>query len=138
MVRLKLDLDVLSISSIVEHLIKVKVKDCFEEDDTLYVVVDPGQLGKAIGKGGVVIKKAQQQLNKKMRMIEYSDNLANFVQNIIYPLRVEQVVEENGIILIKDSDRRVKSQIIGRDGKNLALIKRAVQRFFPVQDVKVV
>jgi len=138
MVRLKLDLDVLSISSIVERSIKVKVKDCFEEDETLYVVVDPGQLGKAIGKGGIVIKKVQQQLNKKIRMIEYSDNLASFVQNIIYPLRVEQVVEEQGVISIKDSDRRVKSQIVGRDGKNLAVIKRAVQRFFPVQDVKVV
>ena len=37
-----------------------------------------------------------------------------------------------------DEDRRKKSQLIGRDGKNLVVIRRAVKRFFSVNDVKVV
>ena len=49
MTRLKLDQELLGISSIIEKLTGVYIKDCFREDDTIYIVVDPGQLGKALG-----------------------------------------------------------------------------------------
>ena|SRR3989338_10032907 len=138
MTRLKLDQELLGISSIIEKLTGVYIKDCFREDDTIYIVVDPGQLGKAVGKGGEVIKRVQFQLRKNIRVIEFRDSAADFVRNVIYPVTVEEILDQEGQILIRDSSRKVKSQLIGRDGKNLAVVKRAVQRFFPGKEVKVV
>ncbi|MBI2112577.1 NusA-like transcription termination signal-binding factor, partial [Candidatus Woesearchaeota archaeon] len=115
----------------------VPVKDCFKEEDTIYIVVPPGNLGKAVGKNGIVIKKIQHNLRKNIRVIEYRDNVADFVGNIIYPIQVERIIEEENAVIIKDSNRSVKSQIIGREGKNLNIIKRAVQRFFPTKEVRV-
>ena len=137
MVRLKLDQDILGISSLLERLTGVPVKDCFKEEDTIYIVVPPGNLGKAVGKNGIVIKKIQHNLRKNIRVIEYRDNVADFVGNIIYPIQVERIIEEENAVIIKDSNRSVKSQIIGREGKNLNIIKRAVQRFFPNKEVRV-
>lgn len=137
MTRLKLDQELLGISSVIEKLTGVYVKDCFREDDTIYIVVNPGQLGKAVGKGGVVIKRVQFQLRKNVRVMEFHDSAVEFVRNVIYPLAVEEIVEQEGQIIIRDSSRKVKSQLIGRDGKNLAVVKRAVQRFFPGKEVKV-
>ncbi|MFH1276299.1 MAG: NusA-like transcription termination signal-binding factor [Candidatus Woesearchaeota archaeon] len=136
MARLLLDQDALGLSSLIERITRVNVKDCFKEDDTLYVIVDPGNLGKVVGKGGIIIKKLQLQLKKNIKVIEYRDNVVDFVKNVIYPIRVEQIVEEEGFVVIKDSNRSVKSKLIGRDSKNLNVIKRAVKRFFPV-DVKI-
>jgi N utilization substance protein A len=138
--RLKLDQETLGLSSLLERISGVKVKDCFkdENNETLYYVVETGELGKAIGKGGMNIKRLQQELGKRIRIIEYRPNLADFVKNVIYPLQVTEIVEENGQVLIKDENKKTKSLLIGRNGKNLKIINRAVKRFFNVEEVKVI
>jgi transcription termination/antitermination protein NusA len=136
MVRLKLDQDMLGLSSIIERIAKVRVKDSFKEDDVIYIIVNPGQLGKIVGKGGITVKKLQEKLKKNIRVIEYRDDVVSFVKNVIYPLKVEDIVAEDGVVVIKDSNYGVRSKLIGRDGKNLAVIQRAVKRFFP-KDVRV-
>jgi transcription termination/antitermination protein NusA len=136
--RLKLDLDTLGLGAIMERITRARVKDCFKEEDTIYFVVGSGELGKAVGKGGSNIKKAQEELGKKIKVIEFRNNVADFVKNIIYPLKVEQIIEEEGIVKIKERSKKTKSLLIGRGGKNLKLINRAVKRFFNVSEVIVV
>ena len=138
MARVKLDQDLLGLSTIMERLSKARVKDCFKFEETIYFVVATGEMGKAVGKGGVTIKRISQELGKKIRVIEYRDNVISFVKNVIYPLKVEEIVEEEGVILLKDSSKKIKSLLIGRDAKNLNLLNRAVKRFFNVKEVKVV
>ena len=133
--RLKLDLDTLGLGTIMERITRARVKDCFKEEDTIYFVVGSGELGKAVGKGGSNIKKAQEELGKKIKVIEFRNNVADFVRNVIYPLKVEQVIEEEGIVKIKERSKKTKSLLIGRGGKNLKLINRAVKRFFNVNEV---
>lgn len=129
---LRLDTDILQLSTLIEKIIHVKVKDCFADPNNtmLYVVVNPGQLGKAIGKGGLNIRKIQQEMGKRVRMIEYNDQVSSFVKNVIYPLKVESITEDEKGILIKDSNKKTKSLLIGRGGGNLELINRAIKRFF--------
>ncbi len=136
--RLKLDTDTLGLGTIMEKITRTRVKDCFKEEDTVYFVVGSGELGKAVGKGGSNIRKVQEELGKKIKVIEFRSNIADFVKNVIYPLKVEQVVEEEGIVKIKESSKKTKSLLIGRGGKNLKLINRAVKRFFNVSEVIVV
>lgn len=135
--RLKLDPAILGLGSIIEQLARVHVKDCFLEDDVIYVVVSPGELGKAVGKGGAVVKRVQNELNKKVKIIEYHENVVEFLRNMVYPLQVEQIVDEGSAVILSDSSRAVKGQLYGREGKNLAVLQRAVSRFFPEKEVKV-
>ena len=137
MKRLILDQEALGLSTLMERITRARVKDCFKDEDTIYFVVAVGELGKAIGKGGSNIKKAQQELGKRIKVIEYRDNAVDFVRNVIYPLKVEEIVEEEDAVIIKDSSRKTKSALIGRGGKNLQLINRAVKRFFN-KEVRVV
>ena len=138
MSRLKLDSDALGLSSVVERVTHVKVKDCFKDDEgeTLYFIVGVGEVGKAIGKGGVNIRQLQMEFNKRVRIIEHSEDVVLFVRNVIYPLVVEEIVEQGSELIIKDSNKKTKSLLIGRDSKNLRVISRAVKRFFPL-DVRV-
>ena len=121
----------MGLSSLMERVTKAKVKDCFtDEEENLFFVVAPGELGKAIGKGGANIRKMQDELQRKIRVIEYNDNVVEFVKNIIYPLRVQSITEENGAVVIKETNKKAKSLLIGRQGRTLKLINRAVKRFF--------
>ena len=138
MARVKLDQQLLGLSIIMERLSRARVKDCFKSDETIYFVVATGDMGKAVGKGGVTIKRIQQEFGKKIRVIEFQEKVADFIRNIIYPLTVEEIAEEEGIVLIKDPSKKTKSLLIGRDGRNLSLIDRAVKRFFDIKEIKVV
>ena len=121
-----------------EKITRAKVKDCFtDEEGTIYFVVASGELGRAIGKGASNIKRLQQELQRKVRVIEYNENVVEFVKNIIYPLRIESIIEEQEAVVIKETNKKAKSLLIGRQGKNLKLINRAVKRFFPHQ-IKVI
>jgi len=128
----------MGLSSLMEKITRARVKDCFtDEEGTIYFVVASGELGKAIGKGARNVKHLQQELQRKIRIIEYNDNVVEFVKNIIYPLRVESITKEQQIIVIKETNKKAKSLLMGRQGKNLKLINRAVKRFFP-HEIKVI
>ena len=138
--RLKLDTDVLGLSSLLERVAGVRVKDCFkdENNEVVYYIVETGDLGKAVGKGGVNIHRVQESLGKKVKVIEYRDNVIDFVKNVIYPLQVQEVTMEGDMIIIKESSTKTKSLLIGREGKNLKVLNRAVKRFFKIEGVKII
>ncbi|HLD00317.1 MAG TPA: NusA-like transcription termination signal-binding factor [Candidatus Nanoarchaeia archaeon] len=133
--RLILNQEELGLSSIMERLTRARVKDCFKDEDTIYFVVAEGEMGKALGKGGVNIKRVQNELGRRIKVIEYADNLVDFVRNIILPLKVAEIIDQNGTVIIRDDKKKTKSLLIGRGRKNLTLIKRAVSRFFNVEVV---
>ena len=133
--RVKLDQETLGLSSLMERITLTRVKDCFQDNDTIYFVVAPGDLGKAIGKGGVNVKRVQNELGKRIKVIEYSDDLSRFIRNIIYPLSIEKITIQENKVLLEDQSKKAKSLLIGREGKHLELINRAIQRFFNVEVV---
>lgn len=137
MARVKIDQEALGWSSLMERITHARVKDCFKEEDTIYFVVAPGELGKAIGKGGSMIRKVQEKFGKPVKVIEFRDDIVSFIKNIIYPVRVEEIVEEDGVVYIRDEDRKKKGQLIGRSGMGIAFVNRVVKRFFDVSEVKV-
>jgi len=136
--RLKLDQDALGLSSLLERIAHVQVKDCFQDEDTVYYIVETGQVGKAIGKKAENIHRIQEDLGKRVKVIEFKERVEDFVKSIAYPLEIEEVVlNDEGFVEIRDSRKKAKSLLIGRGGKNLQLINRAVRRFFNVE-VKVI
>jgi len=138
LVRLKLDQEVFGLSALLERLTRTRVLDCFQDKETVYFVVAKGDLGRALGKGGSNIQRIQREFGgKRVKVIEHRNQVESFVRNVIYPIKVEEIFVEEGTVFIKDTRKKTKSLLIGRDGVNLNNIKRAVSRFFNV-DVKVV
>ncbi len=132
----KLDQETLGLSSHLEKLTRARIKDCFSEDDLIIIVVAPGQMGRALGKAGINIKRIQNQLGKTIRLVEYNESLEKFIRNFVHPLRPQEVSIDEDCVIIRDINKKTKSLLIGRDGKNLSLLKRAVRRFFSV-DIKI-
>jgi transcription termination/antitermination protein NusA len=130
MVRVKLDLENVGYSTIFEKITRTHARDSFPTDDTLFFVVNPGFLGKALGKGATNIRTLQQRLNKKIRIIEYSSSSQTFVERLIYPLKVERIEDREDAIVICETQKTTKGKIIGRGGANLKIFSEIVSRFF--------
>ncbi|MBI2666836.1 KH domain-containing protein [Candidatus Woesearchaeota archaeon] len=137
MTKVTLDLDTFGLTSLVEKITGVEVKDCFTDGEFWYVVVPSGEVGRLIGKQGMLIRKIEQQAKKYLRIIEFHEDPLIFIKNIVYPLKISQVYAQEKKFVIVDKDRRVRAQLLGHQGKLLSLVNRAVQRFFPGMEVKV-
>lgn len=131
------DQEILGLMNLIGGITSARIKDCFKEGEIFYCVVEKGDIGKAIGKGGINIKRIGEAVKRKVRIIEYGETPAELVRNLIFPTKVEEIKEEDGAVLIVGGDRQTKGLLIGRGGSNLGFLNKVVKRFFEAE-VKVV
>ncbi|MBD3313447.1 NusA-like transcription termination signal-binding factor [Candidatus Woesearchaeota archaeon] len=139
--KIKYDISLMKFMSLFENLTHASLKDCFidEKTNTLVFVVQPGQIGKALGKKAANVKKLENKLQRKIRIIEYHPDKLEFIRNMIMPLRAEDIsADEEGIVTITGSDTKTKGLIIGRNAQNLRNLEANVRRYFDVKEIKVV
>ena len=129
--------DLLAIMKMFTRVTGALLKDSFEYENTLYFIVEPGHVGKAIGKGGSTVKELQEKFKKHVRVVEYNPDVAAFVQNLIYPIKVDGVAADNGKIVIKSSDMSIRGQLIGRNAKNLNMLRQVAARYFQISTIQV-
>lgn len=137
MSRIIYDREMIKVIDLLEALIKVPIKDCFREGDTFYCIVAQGFIGKAIGKKGNTIRRINQFFKKKIKFIEYGETPRKLVSNLVYPLKIKEIREEGKTILIVGGNKKIRAALIGREGKNLKFLNKAIRRFFDVE-IKVV
>lgn len=113
-----------------ENYTGASVKDCFFRDKELVFIVKEGQLGKAIGKGGVNIRNLVLKLKYKVRVIGFDNDPVVFLKNLLYPVEGYEAEREDDKIVIKAKDNKVRGKIYGRDRSNLAWIKEVLKRHF--------
>lgn len=124
--------------SLFESLTRAKVKDCISGETQLIFIVDENEIGKAIGKNGINVKKISNIVKKPIKIAEFSPDVVQFIKNFIYPVQVKDIVNENGVITITGIDTKTKGMLIGRESKNLNNLKDIVRRYFSIEDIKVV
>ena len=88
---IKLSLDDIAFINLFERITKAHVKDCIvnEPRNKITFIVNEGQAGMAIGKGGSNIKKLEQKLNKKIEVLEFSEDPLRFLTNIFRPVKIK-------------------------------------------------
>ena len=124
--------------SLFERMTDAVVRDCIEHGGTVVFVVDSGQMGKAIGKGGANIDRVRRSIDKEVEVVEFSDDEAEFVANAFQPAAIDEVevVEENGgKVAYVDADDSDKGLAIGKDGENIAKAKQLARRHYEFDDV---
>jgi len=145
---IKLDKKNILLISSFESLTNARVKDIYEEEDNrenigngrkrLVFVVEKGDVGKAVGKGGNNIKILSNKFKKDIKIIEYSKDKLEFITNLIYPVKPKNIFEEvAGIVVIEVQNPKSKGLLIGRNASNLRSLEKTVMRHFPIDEIKV-
>ncbi len=143
--EVKLTEDCLGLISQFERLTGAGSRDCVIDDrnNRIIFVINPGEMGLAIGKQGASIKKASDVMGKKIEVVEYSPNPEQFIRNCFLPAKVTSVsfetLEEDGQQIahvdVRDEDRGIA---IGKEGKNIFKAKKLAQRQHNIADVQLV
>mgnify|MGYP001609442325 CR=1 FL=1 len=126
-----LDKDMIQKINLFERLTNARVKDVFNSNGFL-IVVDFGDIGKAVGKNGVNIIKYSDMINEKVKVVEYNSNSSFFIKNLIMPLKVEKIEQEDGFINVF-ADTKTKGLLIGRNQKNLGQYNKVLKKYFNIQ-----
>ena len=117
-----------------------RVKDCFETEDKLVVLVYPGDVHKAVGPGGVLVDRLKGMLKKEIQVVEWADDPEVLVKNIFYwysPKRVDFAPKGKGRHARVSVDPVWKARAIGKSGKNLKVARAILLRHTDVVSVNV-
>jgi len=143
MTEIVLTEDCMRLISQFERLTGAGSRDCVMDDrnNRLIFVVNPGEMGLAIGKKGASIKKAMEVMGKKIEVVEYSPSPEQFLKNCFLPAQVTSVVIEPSDdgpvahIEVKPEDRGIA---IRKEGKNIFKAKKLALRQHNISDVMLV
>ena len=137
MSKIKYDIDLMKIMQLFESLTHAKLKDCISGEQLTFIV-EENEIGKAIGKGGSNVRRLEELLKRKIKIVEFNPGITQFIRNFIMPLHVQDINEENSLITITGPDTKTKGLLIGRERKNIDNLKAVVKRYFEVEDIKVI
>ncbi len=115
-----------------------RVKDCFETEDKLVVLVYPGDVHKAVGPGGVLVDRLKGMLKKEIQVVEWADDPESLVRNIFYwynPKRVDFAPKGKGRHATVTVDPAWKARAIGKSGKNLKVARAILLRHTDIVSV---
>jgi len=113
------------------------VKDCIA-NERLVFIIEENEMGKAIGKNGANIKRMENMLKKKIKLVEFNKNVLVFVKNLIHPIESQDIRQENGIVEIHGKDTSAKAMLIGRERQNINHLTDIAKRYFDIREIKVV
>lgn len=139
--KIKYDISLMGFMSLFESMTGAQIKDCYADDvlKCITFIVQPGQLGRAIGKKAVNVKRMQEKINKNIRVIEFNPDMLEFIKNMVAPLKVERINQnEDGTVIITGPDTKTKGLLIGRNAQNLRNLENNVRRHFEVKEIRVV
>ncbi len=136
--KIKYDQTAMLFMNVFEKITHAKLKDCLETEHHIVFVVQPGQIGKAIGKMATNIKKMENALKKKVRVVEFNPIKIEFIKNLLYPRKYKGIEEKEGIIYVYGDNMEENSIIIGKKAQNLREIEKIAQRYFEdIKEIKV-
>src|SRR3989344_6285211 len=108
----------MKLMTLFESVSGAKVRDVVSNGKVVFII-EENDMGRAIGKNGMNIKRIEHMLKKKVKLVEFSNDIVQFVKNIIHPIEVQNVEYSDGIITISGKDTSTKSMLIGREHQNL-------------------
>lgn len=124
-----------------ESMTGAMVKDCIIDDENGKVtfVVKNGDMGLAIGKKGATVTKVQKAVDKGVEIIEHSEDITEFVKNLMAPANVNSIKllqkENKEKIATIVADTTNKKIAIGKNGRNIERAKLLAKRQHNISNI---
>lgn len=140
MEKIRLGSEEIKYITLFETLTGATVKDCVQEEYTMGFLVKTGDMGLAIGKGGANIEKVKKTIGKGIWVMEFSNEITNFIKNLFQPINIKHVRiqtidnEKTAIIGVSKNDRK---KVIGHEGDRIKIAKKLAKRHYGINDIKI-
>jgi len=140
-VSIKFNANEIRYIALFESMTGAMVKDCIIDEDNgkITFVVKNGDMGLAIGKGGSTVTKVQRAVDKGVEIIEYSEDVTEFIKNIMAPAELKSIKvlqkENKEKIATLATDSINKRIAIGKNGHNIERAKLLAKRQHNISNI---
>ncbi|MCJ7638374.1 MAG: NusA-like transcription termination signal-binding factor [Euryarchaeota archaeon] len=140
MTEVKLTTEGIRYIALFESLTRAVARDCYidDENDRVIFVVKKGDMGLAIGKNGNNINRVNRSIGKHIEIVEFSDDVEEFIANALQPVsvkKVQVVTKESKKLAYVEVTSKDRGIAIGKNGRNIQKAKVLAQRHFGLEDV---
>jgi N utilization substance protein A len=136
--KIKLTQEEMNYINIAEGFIHTPIIDCVGKEDRITFIVEKGRLGKAVGKEAKNIKKLEEIFKKEVRIVEYDTDIKQFLVNLFKPFKLDKIIfdekEKKASVVVNPND---KGKAIGKDGRNIKIIREIAKRHHDIEELKV-
>jgi N utilization substance protein A len=141
--EIKLTSEQLSLMSLFQGMSGATAKDCIldEKGNRIIFVVTKGQMGLAIGRDGVSVKKVERAVKRPVEVVEWSDDPSEMIKNALGARFIEEIRVTDrldgtkGIVVVVDP--RKKGAVLGLGGKNAEKVRLLAKRYFGISNVQI-
>jgi N utilization substance protein A len=101
-------------------------------------VVKKGDMGLAIGKNGNNINRVKRSIGKHIEIVEFSDDVDEFIANALQPVsvkKVQVVTKESKKLAFVEVTSKDRGIAIGKNGRNINKAKVLAHRHYGLEDV---
>ena len=137
-VKIVYDMSAMKFMSLFESITRSKLKDCIIKENMILFIVQPNEIGKAVGAKGVNVRKLERILKKKVKIVEFNPEPVNFIKNLVHPLQVKEITEDEGTYTLAPVDLKTRGLLIGRNATHLRAYEEIIKRYFPLKELKVI
>ena len=118
-------------------------KDCVvdEKRNRVIFVVAKGQMGLAIGRDGVSVKKIERAVRRPVEVVEWSEDIEGLVKSSLgakYIIEVkvsDRLDGSKGVTVVVDA--RKKGAVLGLGGRNAEKVRLLARRYFDVENLQI-
>lgn len=125
--------------NLLDNASKVKTQKCFVYNNTIYFAVPAQLVSKAIGPNALNIKKIQESLGKRIRIIREPEgiyDIARFIGEVVYPIRFKSLEVKENVVVITSGNNQNKAALIGREKRRFYELEEVVHEIFKM-DLKI-
>jgi len=126
--------------ALAEDITGAPIMDCIEIEDRITFIVEKGKLGKAIGKNAKNIKSLEKMLKKEVKFVEYDNDKKSFITNLFKPYKLDEIVVmegEDGTIVNVTITQSDKGKAIGKNGRNINILREIAKRHHDIIKLKI-
>ncbi len=121
--------------NLLDRASRVKTKQCFIYNNTIFFAV-PGELvSKAIGPSALNVRKLQENLGKRVRIIQEPLGLRDaqrFIHDLVGPNKFKSLEIKDNSIVITAGNNQNKAILIGRNKRRLEELEKIIHDIYGI------
>jgi N utilization substance protein A len=120
-------------------------KDCVidQKMNRVIFMVDPREIGLAIGRKGSCVKMVENIIKKSVEIVAHSDDPVQLIRNsldgrYISEVRLSERLDGSKIAVVVLSNPKYQGAVVGLGGKNAERARLLIRRYFDIADVRII
>ncbi len=123
-----------------EKIGRVELRECLENEDMVLFIVGERKLAELFKRNPNIISVLREKINKHILVAESSRDLLTYVRNLFYRFGVKEIYltwKQGQIDILVAVEQSDIGKAIGKEGRNIKLMKEAVSRAFNIKSLNI-